>query len=65
MKFVSKKELGRGIPSISYNLRNGGSILIDRESNIENFELNLYQNMTVSDGIQSNNPWLQEMPDPI
>tara|TARA_Y100001958_G_scaffold110577_1_gene78028 strand:- start:1977 stop:4286 length:2310 start_codon:yes stop_codon:yes gene_type:complete len=41
------------------------SILIDRESNIENFELNLYHNMTVSDGIQSNNPWLQEMPDPI
>jgi len=31
MKFVSKKELGRGIPSISYNLRNGGSLLIDRE----------------------------------
>jgi len=31
MKFVSKKELGKGIPSISYNLRNGGSILIDRE----------------------------------
>ena len=33
--------------------------------NNENFELNLYHNMTVSDGIQSNNPWLQEMPDPI
>ena len=31
MRFVSKKELGRGIPSISYNLRNGGSILIDRD----------------------------------
>ena len=29
-KFVSKKELGRGIPSVSYNLRNGGSVLIDR-----------------------------------
>src|SRR5690606_11759769 len=29
-KFVSKKELGKGIPSISYNLRHGGSILIDR-----------------------------------
>ena len=41
------------------------STLIDRESNNENFELNLYHNMTVSDGIQSNNPWLQEMPDPI
>ncbi|HET8809245.1 MAG TPA: lysophospholipid acyltransferase family protein [Flavobacteriaceae bacterium] len=29
-KFISKKELGKGIPSISYNLRHGGSILIDR-----------------------------------
>ena len=31
MKFVSKKELGKGIPSITYNLRNGGSVLIDRD----------------------------------
>ncbi|MCD6355038.1 MAG: 1-acyl-sn-glycerol-3-phosphate acyltransferase [Prolixibacteraceae bacterium] len=31
-KFVSKKELGRGIPSISYNLRHGGSALIDRKN---------------------------------
>ena len=30
-KFVSKKELAKGIPSISYNLRNGGSALIDRK----------------------------------
>jgi 1-acyl-sn-glycerol-3-phosphate acyltransferase len=30
-KFVSKKELGKGIPSVSYNLRKGGSILIDRK----------------------------------
>lgn len=32
-KFVSKKELGKGIPSVSYNLRHGGSILIDRKDN--------------------------------
>ncbi len=31
-KFVSKKELGNGIPSISYNLRKGGSALIDRNN---------------------------------
>ena len=31
VKFVSKKELGSGVPSISYNLRNGGSVLIDRK----------------------------------
>lgn len=30
-KFISKKELGKGIPSISYNLRHGGSALIDRK----------------------------------
>ncbi len=30
-KFVSKKELGKWIPSISYNLRHGGSVLIDRK----------------------------------
>lgn len=31
-KFVSKIELGSGIPSISYNLRHGGSALIDRKN---------------------------------
>ena len=30
-KFVSKMELGKGIPSVSYNLRHGGSVLINRK----------------------------------
>lgn len=30
-KFVSKKELGKGIPSISFNLKHNGSALIDRK----------------------------------
>ncbi|HMI08303.1 MAG TPA: lysophospholipid acyltransferase family protein [Flavobacterium sp.] len=30
-KFVSKKELASGIPSVSYNLRHGGSVVIDRK----------------------------------
>ena len=30
-KFISKIELGKGIPSVSYNLRHGGSALIDRK----------------------------------
>jgi 1-acyl-sn-glycerol-3-phosphate acyltransferase len=29
-KYVSKRSLGRGIPSVSYNLREGGHVLIDR-----------------------------------
>lgn len=31
IKFVAKKELGKGIPSVSHNLRHGGSVLIDRK----------------------------------
>jgi len=31
-KFVSKIELGKGIPSVSYNLRKGGAALIDRKN---------------------------------
>ena len=30
-KFISKIELQKGIPSVSYNLRHGGSVLIDRK----------------------------------
>ena len=31
-KFIAKIQLGKGIPSISYNLRKGGSVLIDRKN---------------------------------
>lgn len=31
-KFVSKIELAKGIPSVSYNLRHGGSVLINRKN---------------------------------
>jgi 1-acyl-sn-glycerol-3-phosphate acyltransferase len=34
-KFISKIELGKGIPSISYNLRHGGSVLIDRKNPVQ------------------------------
>ncbi len=30
-KYISKKELGSGIPSVSFNLKHGGSALIDRK----------------------------------
>ena len=35
LKFISKKELSKGIPSISYNLKHGGSVCIDRNKPIE------------------------------
>ena len=31
-KFISKIQLAKGIPSVSYNLRKGGSVLIDRKN---------------------------------
>ena len=31
-KFIAKIELGKNLPSVSYNLRHGGSILIDRSN---------------------------------
>jgi len=31
-KYVAKKELERGIPSLSFNLRHGGSVLINRDN---------------------------------
>ncbi len=49
-KFVSKKELGKGIPSISFNLRHGGACLIDRKdrnqalTTLENFAKNINKN---------------------
>ena len=49
-KFVAKKELGKGLPSISYHLRHGGNVLIDRKdpvaslNAIANFAKNIEQN---------------------
>lgn len=39
VKFISKKELGKGIPSVSYNLRHGGSALIDRKNPLDSIKI--------------------------
>ena len=64
-KFVSKKELGKGIPSVSINLRQGGSCLIDRKDSkqalkaIINFgkyiEKNNYTAVIFPEGTRSRN----------
>jgi len=49
-KFVSKIELAKGIPSVSFNLKHGGACLIDRKdpkqalSALSNFAKNLQKN---------------------
>ena len=37
-KFISKKELGKGVPTISFNLKKGGSALIDRNDKKQSHE---------------------------
>ena len=37
-KFISKRKLGKGIPSVSYNLRYGGSVLIDRRKPLQSIK---------------------------
>ena len=68
-EFISEKnnvkEYSKSINSnLSNTLSEIGKVLSSLETK-NNFELNVYQNSSVGDGIQANNPWLQEMPDPI
>ncbi|MDO6674278.1 TAT-variant-translocated molybdopterin oxidoreductase [Tenacibaculum sp. 1_MG-2023] len=39
--------------------------LVRDANNASGFELNLYSSTALGDGKQANNPWLQELPDPI
>ncbi len=39
--------------------------LVRSASNSSGFELNLYSSTALGDGKQANNPWLQELPDPL
>lgn len=65
IKFVSKKELAKGIPSISFNLRHGGSVLIDRKNPrqalpamkafAEYLEINNYTGVIFPEGTRSRN----------
>ena len=50
-KFIAKKELGKGLPSISYHLRNGGNVLIDRKAPVASLEAIA----TFAENVQENN----------
>ena len=42
-----------------------GVALVRSANNASGFELNLYASTALGDGKQANNPWLQELPDPL
>ncbi|MFL2999882.1 MAG: hypothetical protein ACJZZ9_05405 [Cytophagales bacterium] len=43
----------------------GMKTVLNSMNSDEAFEINIYLNSSVGDGVQANNPWLHEMPDPI
>ncbi len=65
IKFVAKKELSKGVPSISFNLKHGGSALIDRKDRNQavnaikkmcgNIEKNNYSVVIFPEGTRSRN----------
>ena len=52
-------------PSQYINVSLGNRINELKNSVNEGFELSLYSKVSMGDGKQANNPWLQEMPDPL
>ncbi|MEQ9466521.1 MAG: TAT-variant-translocated molybdopterin oxidoreductase [Ekhidna sp.] len=66
------KCLHDGIYNVEGN-STAGSVSVDavvvagnlKASKSDGLELAIYANYSVGDGVQANNPWLQEMPDPI
>ncbi len=62
-------ELGGSKKNLSYDTSAAtaaaGSIGINYKAESTQFQLALYQKVSIGDGSQANNPWLQEMPDPV
>ena len=51
---------------LSYAGGNGAQAVAELSAfKASDFELSLYTNTSIGDGTQANNPWLQELPDPI
>lgn len=62
---VVANEVSASSASVSVDAVVVGGNLSGYSANSTNNELALYTNYSVGDGVQANNPWLQEMPDPI
>jgi len=57
-------ELPKTSETFTVDFSSGARELVSK-NNAEGFELTLYTKTSLGDGRQANNPWLQEMPDPI
>ncbi|MFV0249182.1 MAG: TAT-variant-translocated molybdopterin oxidoreductase [Tenacibaculum sp.] len=61
---VDKKETEKTVFESTIDLHKTASNLL-KVTHPSKYELNLYSSTALGDGKQANNPWLQELPDPI
>ena len=47
------------------NVNAAGASAMEASSKVGNFEIMLYEKTAIGNGNQANNPWLQEVPDPV
>ena len=54
------------IPKVNFeSTYDGMKTVLNSMNSSKGYEIDIYLNSSVGDGIQANNPWLHEMPDPI
>jgi Fe-S-cluster-containing dehydrogenase component len=66
--FVKEAEKTAGTYTFSHDLNAVAQTIIDHSNQIaggNKMELQLYQSVAMRDGKRANNPWLQELPDPV
>lgn len=62
---VTSMDVQQAAGTVSVDAAQAASNLKGYSANADGNELAIYANYSVGDGVQANNPWLQEMPDPI
>lgn len=61
----STKPTSSSSSSIAVDLSTSAAAIISKNGKSQGFELVVYQKTGIGSGNQANNPWLQELPDPI
>ncbi|GAA3963598.1 TAT-variant-translocated molybdopterin oxidoreductase [Mucilaginibacter dorajii] len=65
---IKTAPVAAGSYTFSHDLNAVAQTIVDHGNSLvsgDNFELQVYQSVGMGDGKRANNPWLQEMPDPV
>ncbi len=63
--FFKNDVVSEDVERAEVDVNAAGVALLRSANNASGFELNLYASTALGDGKQANNPWLQELPDPL